>query len=106
MAETATQHLKDVAAEREPAARSGAPDASAPEAAIELVATGTTPRRLPIHAASSMVMALQRSAGNAAVRSLLAGRAPTPVQRDDAPGAAPAAPGVGPRLRRHRRATS
>ena len=106
MAETATQHLKDVAAEREPAARSGAPDASTPEAAIELAATGTTPRRLPIHAASSMVMALQRSAGNAAVRSLLAGRAPTPVQRDDAPARRRRPPAARPRLRRHRRATS
>ena len=96
MGVTATERRPDGAPERDPSARQIAPDAVTPELAVDLAATGTAPRRLPIHAASSMVMALQRSAGNAAVRSLLTARVPAVLQRDDAPGAAPAGPAAGP----------
>ncbi len=92
MGVTASHDVDAGAREGQQPKPAAAPDAAAPDAAVEFAAVGASPRRLPIHAASSLVMALQRSAGNAAVRSLLPPRA-AHLQRDDAPGAAPAAPG-------------
>lgn len=95
MAGSVAQRGNDQAGERDPDGRVAAADrAAAPGESPELAVIGAGPRRLPMHAASSMVvMALQRSAGNAAVGSLFGRRAPVLLQRDDAPGAAPAAPG-------------
>ena len=82
--------------DRQPGERGGTADlAPGRDDAVDLGAIGAGPRRLPVHAASSMVvMALQRSAGNAAVQSLLGPRPSLRLQRDDAPGATPVAPGA------------